>query len=50
MSEEKLGLFDGEDMPDARTAWILLEQCRDFNIRINLNETVKANRNFYIGR
>jgi hypothetical protein len=50
MNDEKLGLFDGEDMPDARTAWILLELCRDFNIRINLNETVKANRNFYIGK
>lgn len=50
MNDEKLGLFDGEDMPTARTAWILLELGRDFNIRINLNETVKANRNFYIGK
>ena len=50
MNDEKLGLFDGEDMPTARTAWILLEQGRDFNTRINLNETVKANRNFYIGK
>lgn len=50
MNDEKLGLFDGEDMPDARTAWILLELGRDFNTRINLNETVKANRNFYIGK
>lgn len=50
MSEEKLGLFCGEDTPDAEKAWKLYEKGKDFNDRINLDETVKSNENFFIGK
>lgn len=50
MAEEKLGLFDGEDLPNEDRAWKLYERGRDFNNRINLEETVKSNENFFIGK
>lgn len=50
MSEEKLGLFDGEDKPDVATAWKFYRQGLEFNNQINLDETVKANRNFAVGK
>lgn len=50
MDEEKLGLFDGEDLPDVVTAWKFYRQGLDFNNQINLEETVKSNRNFAIGK
>lgn len=50
MSEEKLGLFEGEDMPTVVTAWSYYQQGLIFNNQINLDETVKANRNFAIGK
>jgi hypothetical protein len=50
MSEEKLGLFEGRDVPDVVTAWLLYQRAKDFNNRINLDETVKSNENFYIGK
>ena len=48
--EEKLGLFDGEDRPDVKTAWKLFQKGRDFNTAINLEETIKVNENFYISK
>jgi len=50
MSEQKLGLFNGEDMPDVLTAWDNYEKGLEFNNSINLEETVKANENFFIGK
>ena len=50
MSNEKLGLFDGEDMPDVKTAWDLYDLGLQFNDQINLNETIRVNENFFIGR
>lgn len=50
MSEEKLGLFDGEDKPNVLTAWNFYRMGLDFNNQINLDETVKSNRNFAIGK
>ena len=50
MSEEKLGLFNGEDRPTAEVAWEFYEKGRQFNNAINLEETVKANENFFIGK
>ena len=48
--EEKLGLFDGENRPDVKTAWKLFQKGRDFNTAINLEETIKVNENFYISK
>lgn len=50
MSEEKLGLFEGEDTPTVEVAWTYYRRGLDFNNQINLDETVKANRNFAIGK
>lgn len=48
--DEKLGLFKGEDRPDIKTGWEFYQNGIDFNVSINLDETVKANENFYIGK
>lgn len=50
MSEMKLGLFNGEDMPDVQTAWTYYEKGLQFNNSINLEETVRVNENMFIGR
>lgn len=50
MSKEKLGLFNGEDMPSVETAWEFYEKGLQFNNAIDLEETVRANENFFIGK
>lgn len=50
MSEEKLGLFLGEDMPTVESVWAFYQWGLAFNNQINLEDTVKSNRNFYIGK
>lgn len=50
MSEEKLGLFDGEDLPKVETVWSFYREGLGFNNQINLDDTVKSNRNFAIGK
>lgn len=50
MSEDKLGLFKGEDKPSVGIVWDFYEDAKTFNQRINLDETVKANENFYVGK
>lgn len=50
MNEDKLGLFDGEDMPDVQTAWDFYEKGLQFNSAINLEDTVQVNENFYVGK
>ena len=50
MSEDKLGLFDGEDKPDVRTAWNYYEEALKFNDAIDLDDTVRANENFFVGK
>ena len=45
-----LGLFGESDKPDFKSVWKLYQKGLDFNRRINLDETVKANENFYIGK
>lgn len=50
MDEDKLGLFDGEDMPTVQTAWDFYEDGKEFNQQINLDDTVKANENFFVGK
>ena len=46
----KLGIFNGEDKPNVTVAWEFYEKGVEFNSQINLNETVKSNENFYIGK
>lgn len=50
MSENELGLFAGKDMPDVNSAWDYYEKGLQFNRAINLDDTIKANRNFTIGK
>ena len=50
MSEQKLGLFNGEDKPDVKTAWAFYEKGLQFNNAINLEETVRVNENMFIGK
>ena len=50
MSEEALGLFGKSDQPDHDSAWKLYEKGQEFNQSIRLDDTVKANENFYIGK
>lgn len=47
---EGLGLFRGKEQPDRETAWSLYQEALDFNQSVNLDETVKVNENFYIGK
>ena len=49
MSDE-LGLFAGKNRPDVETAWDFYERGLSFNNQINLNDTIRANRNFFIGK
>ena len=48
--EALLGLFKGKSRPDYRTAWEMYNKGLAFNVQINLDETVKVNENFVIGR
>jgi len=50
MNEEKLGLFNGEEDPDVETVWDFYEEGLRFNNAINLEDTVKANCNFFCGK
>lgn len=45
-----LFLFGDSDMPKFNTAWQAYQKGRDFNNQINLENTVKVNENFYIGK
>lgn len=46
----ELGIFAGKDKPNVKTAWTFYEKGCDFNRQINLDETVKSNENFYVGK
>ena len=50
MSDEKLGLFNGEDKPTPEIGWEFYEKGCQFNDAINLDDTVEVNENFYIGK
>ena len=45
-----LFLFGDSDTPKFDTAWQAYQKGRDFNNQINLENTVKVNENFYIGK
>lgn len=50
MSGELPGLFGERREPDAGGVWRMYEEALSFNRSINLNETVRVNENFYIGK
>jgi hypothetical protein len=37
-------------LPDCSTAWKLYERGLDFNASINLEDTVRVNENFFVGK
>ena len=45
-----VGLFKGKSRPDYRTAWEMYQKGLSFNVQINLDETVKVNENFFVGK
>ena len=47
---EELGLFDGKNEPDVLWGWRHYNESVEHNTKLNLQETVKANENFYIGK
>ena len=48
--ERLTGLFKGRKMPTYRIAWELYRKGMDFNAQLNLEETVKVNENFFVGK
>lgn len=50
MSEVKLGLFDGEKKPTPEIGWRFYQRGLEYNNYIELDDTVEANENFYIGK
>ena len=50
MSENGLGLFHGKDRPSVEWGCQQYEEAVSYNTVIQLQETVKANENFYIGK
>lgn len=47
---EELGLFEGKAKPEPHSAWSLYEKGLLFNQQINLDDTIRSNRNFFIGK
>lgn len=50
MDELQLGLFGEKDEPDAAKAWDIYDRGLKFNNQLNLEETVRVNRNFVVGK
>ena len=46
----KLGLFKGEDRPTKECVWAFYERGLRYNNQIDLEETVRCNENFYVGK
>ena len=44
------GLFKGRNLPNYRIAWEMYRKGLDFNQQINLEETVRVNENFFVGK
>ena len=49
-SKKELGLFSGKDKPDVQWGWRYYTESVSYNTRLNLQETVRANENFYVGK
>ena len=51
MSDEALlGLFRGRKMPDPAVVFEMYSKGINFNTQINLDETVRVNENFFVGK
>lgn len=50
MDEMGLGLFAGKDEPTVEWGWSNYTKSVDYNTKLNLQETVRVNENFYIGK
>ena len=51
MAEDSgLGLFEGRDKPTYEIAWKFYDRGLGFNSQIKLEENVKVNRNFFVGK
>ena len=50
MNEDGLGLFNGKDQPTVEWGWKNYEKAVAYNTTVGLQETVKANENFFIGK
>ena len=50
MPDEIKGMFGGKDKPDCQSGYVLYEKGMAFNNSIKLNETIRVNENFYIGK
>jgi hypothetical protein len=48
--DELKGMFGGKKLPDEKSGYKLYKQAQAFNASINLNDTVRVNENFYIGK
>jgi len=48
--EQLIGLFRGRKLPNYRIAWEMYQKGLGFNQQINLDETVRVNENFFIGK
>lgn len=47
---EEFGLFEGKSQPDVQSAWNCYEMGLMFQNQINLEDTVRSNRNFVVGK
>ena len=50
MDDKELGLFDGKEEPSVEWTWKHYDESVSYNTNLDLQETVKANENFYIGK
>ena len=50
MKDKDLLLFGESDKPDVKIAWDLYQVGLEFNENFKLDETVKANEDFYVGK
>ena len=50
MNEDGLGLFDGQDKPSIEWGWAKYQRAITYNTVLQIQENVKANENFYIGK
>jgi len=48
--ERLIGLFKGRKHPTPRIAWEMYQKGLAFNTQINLDDTVRVNENFFIGK
>lgn len=48
--DQLLNLFNGKKVPDYKTTWNMYQKGLNYNQQVNLDDTVRVNRNFFIGK